>query len=201
MSSRSYAGVPVNRVARRRPWSPRATIPPAAGRVPLSALRATLDDGSAQADWALHPDGVLGRALMMPAGATFTVPLTLGSDVSFSARAMLLPHDWRDARGAVRASVKVTGPDGRQREIWSATLRASDRGRPRGLRARLPAPGLEHRPAAQHPGHRGASARARSPARSGSSRRSPTPTPNPHRSPRPGLPAGAPRPRSRGTDR
>ena len=114
---------------------------PAAGRLPLSALRVTLDEGSARTRWLLHPDGVLGRVLLVPAGATFTVPLKLSGEASFSARAMLLPHDWRDGRDAVRASVAVIDALGRGSEIWSGTLRASDRGRPRGLpvECRLPA--------------------------------------------------------------
>ena len=100
-----------------------------------------LDEESAGSSWLLHPDGVLGRALLLPAGATFTVPLKLSGEASFSGRAMLLPHDWRDGRGAVRASVAVTDAAGREQEIWSGTLRASDRGRPRGLHVdcRLPA--------------------------------------------------------------
>ena len=101
-----------------------------------------LDEGSALASWSINPDGVLGRALLLPAGATFTVPLELGDEVSFSARAMLLPHDWRDGRGEVRASVAITARDQSRRELWSGTLRCADRrGRPRGLEVacRLPA--------------------------------------------------------------
>ncbi len=104
-----------------------------AARLPLSALRAKLDEESDGAGWLLHPDGVLGRALLVPAGATFTVPLRLRGEASFCARAMLLPHDWRDGRGAVRASVAVTEPDGSEREIWSGILRPANRGRPRGV--------------------------------------------------------------------
>ena len=109
--------------------------------MPLSALRWRLDEKSAGSNWLLHPDGVLGRALLLPAGATFTVPLKLSGEASFSGRAMLLPHDWRDGRGAVRASVSITELAGREQELWSAKLRASDRGKPRGLRfdCRLPA--------------------------------------------------------------
>jgi O-antigen biosynthesis protein len=103
------------------------------GRVALSALRARLDEASEGVDWLVNPDGVIGRALMMPAGATVTFGLGLANEVAFSARALLLPHDWRDRHGEVRASVSVTGPDGSARELWSATLRAADRGRPRGL--------------------------------------------------------------------
>ena len=57
---------------------------PAAGRLPLAALRATLDEASAGSSWLLHPDGVLGRALLLPAGATFTVPLKLSGEAFFS---------------------------------------------------------------------------------------------------------------------
>ncbi len=103
------------------------------GRLPLSVLGMRLDAGSVGAHWAMNPDGVLGRALMMPAPAAVTFPLALSGEVSFSARVMLLPHDWRDGRGAIRASVTVTG-DGRQLELWSGSLRCADRGRPRGLR-------------------------------------------------------------------
>ena len=92
-----------------------------APRLPLSSLRARLDEKSATANWSLNPDGAIGRALMMPAGAVFTVPLELANEVSFSARAMLLPHDWRDGRDAVRAWVAVMDRDGRRREIWSTS--------------------------------------------------------------------------------
>ena len=111
------------------------------GRLPLSALAARLDEASAGTRWALDPDGVFGRVLMMPGGATWTVPLTLGNAVSFSARAMLLPHDWRDRRGSLRASAAITDSDAQRIELWSGTLGASDQGRPRGLRldCRLPA--------------------------------------------------------------
>jgi O-antigen biosynthesis protein len=129
------------RVAGRR--LSRASNPhlPARGRVPLSALRSILDEESAGTAWLLHPDGVLGRTLLLPAGATFTVPLRLSGEALFSGRAMLLPHDWRDGRGAIRASVAVTGASGRERTLWSGRLRSSDRGRSRGRRVecRLPA--------------------------------------------------------------
>jgi GT2 family glycosyltransferase len=106
---------------------------PGASRIPLAALRARLDEESRGSSWVLHPDGVLGRALLMPAGATFTVPLKLSDEVSFSARAMLLPHDWRDRCDAVRASVAVMDGDGHEHELWSGTLRASGFARSRGL--------------------------------------------------------------------
>ena len=109
-------------------------------RVPLSALRHRLDEASAGSRWLLHPKGVLGRVLLLPAGATFTLPLKLSSEALFSGRVMLLPHDWRDGRGAVRASVAVPDADGNEHALWSGTLRASDFSRPRGRRVqcRLP---------------------------------------------------------------
>jgi O-antigen biosynthesis protein len=76
---------------------------------------------------------VYGRALLVPAGESFTVPLRLSGEASLSGRAMLLPHDWRDGRGAVRASVAIADASGREQEIWSGKLHASDRGKPRGL--------------------------------------------------------------------
>jgi GT2 family glycosyltransferase len=119
--------------------------------VPLAALRARLDDESAGSTWLLHPDGVLGRALLVPAAATFTVPLKLSADAFFSGRVMLLPHDWRDGRGAVRASVAVTDTDGHEHTLWAGPLRTSDRGRPRGRRVecRLPASSTSVRLAVQ----------------------------------------------------
>ncbi len=113
----------------------------AGGRIPLSALRATLDGSATKAFWPLNPDGVLGRALRMPAPSRVTFPLTLANDVMFSTRAMLLPHDWRDRRGAIRCAVSVTGTEGRTSQLWSGVLFASDRGRPRGLpvECRVPA--------------------------------------------------------------
>ena len=99
----------------------------------MSGLRVRLDEGSASARWSVNPDGVLGRALVMRSGAVVTVPLELSGEVSFAARAMLLPHDWRDRHGALRAWVAITDRGGSRRELWSGTLHASDRGRPRGL--------------------------------------------------------------------
>jgi len=107
-------------------------IAPTDGRVPLSALRHKLDAESASSSWLLHPDGVLGRVLLLPAGATFTVPLKLSDEALFSGRAMLLPHDWRDRQGAVHASVAMTDASGHEHLLWSGTLRASGFGRPRG---------------------------------------------------------------------
>jgi GT2 family glycosyltransferase len=101
----------------------------------LAALRAKLDEASAGSSWLLHPDGVLGRALLLPAGTHFTVPLKLSGEVLFSGQAMLLPHDWRDGSGAVRATAAITDAVGDERDLWSGTIRAaSDFGRPRGRR-------------------------------------------------------------------
>jgi GT2 family glycosyltransferase len=99
-----------------------------------------LDERSAAAHWSLNPDGVIGRALMMPAGSVFTVPLELANEVSFSARAMLLPHDWRDGRDAVRVSVAVIDAAGQRSEMWSAKLRATDLATPRGQRFKCQLP-------------------------------------------------------------
>jgi GT2 family glycosyltransferase len=111
----------------------RGTEPAPGGlRLPLAALRMDLDGGSAGTSWPINPDGVLGRALMMPAGAAATFPLGLGHPAHLTGRAQLLPHDWRDGRGAVRAAVTATDSDGSTRELWAAVLHAGDRGRPRG---------------------------------------------------------------------
>ena len=65
---------------------------------------------------------------------------------------MLLPHDWRDGRGAVRASVAITDAAGRRRELWSGTLRTSDWGRPRGLQVDCRLPDSSTSLQSQHPG-------------------------------------------------
>ena len=59
---------------------------------------------------------------------------------------MLLPHDWRDGRGAVRASVtrSPTLAGARARALVGHAPRVRP-GRPRGLARRLPAPGRHHR--------------------------------------------------------
>ena len=109
--------------------------------MPLAALRGTLDETSAGSSWLLHPDGVLGRVLLVPAGNAFTIPLRLSGEAFFSGQVMLLPHDWRDGRGTVRATLAVTEADGNERELWSDTVRAAaDFGRPRGRRVTCPLP-------------------------------------------------------------
>jgi GT2 family glycosyltransferase len=106
----------------------------ASAKIPISALRATLDEGSAQAHWSVNPDGVPGRALVQPADSAVTVPLRLAGAATFSARARLLPHDWRDGVGDIHARVSVTDLDGTERVLWSGSLRtaASRKSSPRG---------------------------------------------------------------------
>lgn len=106
----------------------------ASGRMPLSALRSRLDAESATSHWSIDPDGLHGRALVALSGGTVTFPLRLDGAVTFSAQVRLLPHDWRDGSGAVRAWVAVTSPEGRRRQLWSGSLpSAARRGHPDGL--------------------------------------------------------------------
>ncbi|HEX4011433.1 MAG TPA: glycosyltransferase [Solirubrobacteraceae bacterium] len=114
--------------------------PPAGQRLALASLRSALDERSRDTRWALHPDGVLGRALVVEGGAAATFPLRLKAPVTFAARSMLLPHDWRDGSGTVRPWVAVADAAG-QRKLWAESLVASDRGRPRGhpVQVMLPA--------------------------------------------------------------
>ena len=116
------------------------TATPAGERISLASLRYRVDSASAGTQWLLHPDGILGRALSVPAGATVTYPLTAAGDLSFSGRAMLFPHDWRDLSGAVGATVTAILPDGRRLELWARTLAASGDGRPRGYAVQCAVP-------------------------------------------------------------
>ena len=113
---------------------------PSGTRLLLSSLRGRLDGESAEVEWGLHPDGVLGRALVMDCGRRMRFPLTLDGPVRFSARVMLLPHDWRDGHGAVRATLTVARPLGAETQLWAGVVRASDRGRPRGHRVECEIP-------------------------------------------------------------
>ena len=126
------ARVTVPQLSRRRPA--RAASGPSA-MIPLSALRIALDGASAQAHWSVDPDGVTGRALVQSAGSVVTVPLRLAGAVGFSARVRLLPHDWRDGVGALRAWVAVTDSAGTQRTLWSGFLSTAvlHKGKPSGL--------------------------------------------------------------------
>jgi GT2 family glycosyltransferase len=104
--------------------------------IPLSVLRARLNEGFLASYWWVDPDGLSGRGLVMPAGPAFSVPLRLGSPAWFSSRAQLLPHDWRDGRGAVRVSVTAAEASGPGQVVWSGELRsAADLGDPEGLEA------------------------------------------------------------------
>jgi O-antigen biosynthesis protein len=116
-----------------RPTTPTSSV--SVARLPLSALRVTLDQGSAQARWSVDPDGVAGRALIQSAASVVTIPLRLAGAIQFSARLRLLPHDWRDGAGTLRAWVAVTEPDGAERTLWSGSLMtaALHEGKPNGL--------------------------------------------------------------------
>jgi GT2 family glycosyltransferase len=110
------------------------------GRLPLASLRPQLDATSDGLRWTVDPDGVRGRVLIMRGGSAATFPLVLGGPVAFTARAMLLPHDWRDREGLARAWIRVSTADAGSHEVFSVTLAASDSGQPRGHRADLPLP-------------------------------------------------------------
>ena len=113
---------------------------PAGEPLPLSALRGLVDDDCAGAHWTIHPDGVLGRALVLEGGTAYTTPLRLGSEVRLTGRVMLLPHDWLNGRGELRATILITRPGGREARLWSAVLRAGDHGKPRGAAFDCPLP-------------------------------------------------------------
>jgi GT2 family glycosyltransferase len=110
------------------------------GRLPLASLRPRLDATSERLRWTVNPDGVYGRVLILREGTAATFPLALAGSVTFTGRAMLLPHDWRDREGVARVSVQITEADGHRRELFAETLAASDRGEPRGHRAELHLP-------------------------------------------------------------
>jgi O-antigen biosynthesis protein len=133
-------------------------------QIPLSALRMRLTNGSVGARWSVNPDGLIGRALVIPAPSAVSFPVTPSGEASLHARAMLLPHDWRDGRGELRASVTVAHRDGSRREAWAGMVRsASRRGHPRGLEVtcRLPRSATEVRLCVEAGGHApGAVARA-----------------------------------------
>ncbi len=116
------------RIHRRRS-GPQA---PAGERLALASLRSVLDERSQDSRWALHPDGVLGRALVTETGSAVTFPVVLGGAVSLTARAMLLPHDWRDRDGAIRAWVSSRSGGEAERIVWEGRLEASDHAQPRG---------------------------------------------------------------------
>jgi hypothetical protein len=49
--------------------------------LPLAALRGSLDRPGDDAGWAMSPDGTIGRALLVGAGARYTASLTLSGEV------------------------------------------------------------------------------------------------------------------------
>ncbi len=118
---------------------PQKTMDGAAGHLPLSALRTTLEGGSAR--WLVDADGVPGRILVVAAGSTATFPLRLSQETLFSSRAMLFPHDWRDRLGALRMSVTVAAAAGERSTLWTSTLHAGGRDSPRGIEVRCRLPG------------------------------------------------------------
>ena len=100
----------------------------------------------------MNPDGVSGRSLLMPAGAPFRIPLILDGHTRSSSRAVrLLPHDWRDGHGAVRAVVDAQDAAGHRDELWagSAAFRTRRAIRPpaRGVAQWAGAPGSRSHPA------------------------------------------------------
>ena len=96
--------------------------PPAPAGIALASLRERLDAGSEAADWAVDFDGLAGRAWIVSTTAPVTVALALDGPVLLRARAALVPHDWRDGVGDVRAWIAAVGAGGRRREVWSHTL-------------------------------------------------------------------------------
>ena len=102
----------------------------AQGRIPLAALRELLDERSAPAHWSRAADGILGRALVMPAGSAVTFPLALDHPVSLRGRVRLLPHDWLDGVGSVRAVARIRDGDsgGDERELWAGVLASAQAG-------------------------------------------------------------------------
>jgi len=116
----------------------------ASATIPLSALRARFDEGSAKAHWSVDPDGLTGRVLVQSAGSVVTIPLRFTGVVGFSARVQLLPHDWRDGTGTIRVWVAITDPAGARRTLWSSSLPTAvlHRGDPSGLSVNIELPPL-----------------------------------------------------------
>jgi len=104
------------------PALPDSGPPTSEARIPLSALRARLDAGSEGARWSVDFGGTTGRSLVQTAGSAIEFPLRLDAPVRFSAQAILVDHDWRDSRGAIRPSVAIVDQNGERRELWSASL-------------------------------------------------------------------------------
>ena len=100
----------------------------------MSALRSTLDAGSAAVLWPVDVEDVPGRAIMLPVDATLSIPARLEHPVRLSARVMLVPRDWRDGESMIRAWIAAVLPDATRTELWSGSLRsAAEHGEPDGL--------------------------------------------------------------------
>ncbi len=95
------------------------------GRIPLSALRERLDGESQGGHWSVNFGGTTGRSLVHTAGSAINFPLRLAGPVRFSARAILVDHDWRDSSGVIRPSVAIVDHAGQRRELWSWSLRCA----------------------------------------------------------------------------
>ena len=126
-------------IARPRPPRPSTARRSAAGGPPapvatgiaLATLREQLDEGSEAASWTVDFDGIDGRAWIVSTAPPVVIALALDDPVSLRGRMALVPHDWRDGIGDVRARVVAVDAGGRRRELWSGLLsRIQD---PRGL--------------------------------------------------------------------
>jgi GT2 family glycosyltransferase len=111
-------------------------------RIPLSALRPVLDEGADSASWPLDIVGVEGRALVLPAGRQLTFRLILDQPVRFLSAVMLVPREWREGHGSLRATVGVELANSAYRELWSGalpSLRSGGRAEPLRVELELPA--------------------------------------------------------------
>jgi GT2 family glycosyltransferase len=120
---------------------PAGAAPPEGWAVPLAALRMRLSDLPDNTHWAIDPDGLTGRALVLGLG-TLAFAVQFDQPAVFASDVRLLPHDWRDGRSWVTAEVRITDDLGRERVLWSSKLASADsRGLPEGtsLTCELPA--------------------------------------------------------------
>jgi len=104
------------------------------GAVRLSALRMSLDQGSAAVSWPVGAEGIGGRALAQPTDVPVSFALALGGPATFSAEVRLGVSDWRDLGGSVRPWVNAVDGNGATVRLWSEVLTsAADGGVPDGL--------------------------------------------------------------------
>jgi GT2 family glycosyltransferase len=102
--------------------------------VAVAGLRVRLDAAYARAHWALNAPGAPGRALVQDTGGPVTIGLRLGGPVTLTAHARLVPHDWREGSGALRAFIETTDAHGHHHRLWTGTLASAERnGNPDGL--------------------------------------------------------------------